>query len=164
MARRWDSGYGKPQDPLPKDTYNVTDEEKAYWNGKQDRLAYDPVPTEDSINAVTSGAVYTAIENSAEQTAKEYKEYFNSSQVGLQALSDAIAESVTKLQEVQEEVERKRREVVQNGDLVDQRTNAALSYQNGAADCAAAAAASAGCASRSPRLCRRRTYMGRGYG
>ena len=27
MARRWDSGYGKPQDPLPKDTYNVTDEE-----------------------------------------------------------------------------------------------------------------------------------------
>ena len=38
MARRWDSGYGKPQDPLPKDTYNVTDEEKAYWNGKQDRL------------------------------------------------------------------------------------------------------------------------------
>ena len=28
MARRWDSGYGKPQDPLPKDIYNVTDEEK----------------------------------------------------------------------------------------------------------------------------------------
>ena len=143
MARRWDSGYGKPQDPLPKDTYNVTDEEKAYWNGKQDRLAYDTVPTEDSINAVTSGAVHTAIEDRAEQTAKEYKEYFNSSQVGLQALSDAIAESVTKLQEVQEEVERKRREVVQNGELVDQRTNAALSYQNGAADCAAAAAVSA---------------------
>ena len=85
MARRWDSGYGKTQDPLPKDTYNVTDEEKAYWNGKQDRLVYDPVPTEGSINAVTSGAVHTAIENSAEQTAKEYKEYFNSSQVGRQA-------------------------------------------------------------------------------
>ena len=97
MARRWDSGYGKPQDPLPKDTYNVTDEEKSYWNGKQDRLVYDPVPTEDSINAVTSGAVHAAIENRAEQTAQEYKEYFNSSQVGLQALSDAIAESVTKL-------------------------------------------------------------------
>ena len=58
MARRWDSGYGKPQDPLPKDTYNVTDEEKAYWNGKQDRLVYDPVPTEDSINAV-EGIVFS---------------------------------------------------------------------------------------------------------
>lgn len=143
MARRWDSGCGKIQDPLPKDTYNVTDEEKAYWNGKQDRLVYDSAPTKGSTNAVTSGVVHTAIEDRAAQTAQEYKAYFNSSQVGLQALSDAIAESVAKLQEVQEEVERKRIEVVQNGELVDQRTYAALSYQNGAADCAAAAAESA---------------------
>ena len=40
----------------------VTDTEKSTWNGKQDALTFDDVPTEDSDNPVKSGGIYDAID------------------------------------------------------------------------------------------------------
>ena len=39
----------------------VTDTEKSAWNGKQNALTFDDVPTANSSNPVKSGGVYTAV-------------------------------------------------------------------------------------------------------
>lgn len=44
-------------------TVHVTSAEKQTWNGKQDSLTFDEVPTEGSSNPVKSGGVYSAIED-----------------------------------------------------------------------------------------------------
>lgn len=41
----------------------VTQTEKDAWNGKQNALTFDATPTESSLNPVTSGGVYDAIED-----------------------------------------------------------------------------------------------------
>ena len=39
----------------------VTDTEKSTWNGKQNALTFDNVPTKLSANPVKSGGVYSAL-------------------------------------------------------------------------------------------------------
>lgn len=48
----------------------VTDAEKATWNGKQDNLTFDEVPTANSTNPVTSGGVYSAVKTNTDNIAK----------------------------------------------------------------------------------------------
>lgn len=42
---------------------HVTVDEKSKWGNKQDALTFDTVPTADSDNPVTSGGVYTSLQN-----------------------------------------------------------------------------------------------------
>lgn len=42
---------------------HVSASQKANWNNKQDALTFDSAPTSGSVNPVTSGGVYTAIQN-----------------------------------------------------------------------------------------------------
>lgn len=52
---------GKLSDATEDETHRlVTDDEKTAWNNKQSKLTFDSIPTKDSTNPVTSGAVYLA--------------------------------------------------------------------------------------------------------
>lgn len=62
---RWDEDYKNPEvinDPTIIPAYGVTDEERAYWNNKQDPLQYDAEPTPYSDNHLISGAIYNALQ------------------------------------------------------------------------------------------------------
>ena len=62
---RWDTNYRKPEpinDPVIIPAYGVTDEERAYWNAKQEALEYDAEPTPYSDKLMISGAIYNALQ------------------------------------------------------------------------------------------------------
>ena len=44
---------------------HVTAEERTSWNGKQDKLTFDAIPTANSTNPVTSGGVKTELDKKA---------------------------------------------------------------------------------------------------
>ena len=46
---------------------HVTAAQKTAWSGKQDALTFDSAPTSGSTNPVTSGGVYTAIQNAGKE-------------------------------------------------------------------------------------------------
>lgn len=76
---RWDENYKNPEainDPTVIPAYGVTDEERAYWNAKQEALKYDPVPTPYSDNHMISGALYKAFENYKVQSVEASKAFF----------------------------------------------------------------------------------------
>lgn len=63
---RWDRNYQNPEpinDPVIIPAYGVTDEERAYWNAKQEALEYDRYPTLRSDKHCTSGVIHRALED-----------------------------------------------------------------------------------------------------
>ena len=63
---RWDRNYQNPEpinDPVVIPAYGVTDEERAYWNAKQEALEYDRYPTLRSDKHCTSGVIHRALED-----------------------------------------------------------------------------------------------------
>lgn len=87
---RWDRDYKNPEvinDPTIIPAYGVTDEERAYWNRKQDPLEFDPVPTQYSDKLMISGAIYNALEEYKVSTVQICQDYFNTQVSGL---TDAI--------------------------------------------------------------------------
>nr|DAJ44845.1 MAG TPA: Putative tail fiber protein [Caudoviricetes sp.] len=62
---------GKLSDASQDTTHRVvTDTEKTTWNGKQDKLTFDEVPTANSTNPVTSGGVYSAVKTNTDNITK----------------------------------------------------------------------------------------------
>ena len=89
---RWDRNYNAPEpainDPVIIPAYGVTDEERARWNAKQDRLEYDTNPITGSDKMLTSGAVYTALEAYKVQTVQLCQNYFWGQVGGLAQIVD----------------------------------------------------------------------------
>ena len=135
---RWNSPSCTPVTPGSNpQNYNVTDEEKARWNGKQDALNYDTRPVPKSPNAMTSGAIYEAIEEAKTALTKAYKEFFAASDDGLRETSIQLQHTQTGIEAALIKLEEVQNAVQAMYDTVETRTNAALSYRNGSADSAA---------------------------
>ena len=63
------SGVQSNLDSHTEDTVShVTASEKIAWNGKQDALTFDSSPASGSTNPVTSGGIYTTINNKLNRT------------------------------------------------------------------------------------------------
>lgn len=76
---RWDKDYRNPEvinDPSVIPAYGVTDEERAYWNQKQDPLEYDAEPTPYSNKHLISGAIYNALEQYKVSTVKLCQDFY----------------------------------------------------------------------------------------
>lgn len=54
---------------VPSHVKAITQQNITDWNNKQDALTFDSTPTENSINPVTSGGLYTVITNNEKTTA-----------------------------------------------------------------------------------------------
>ena len=54
-------GQNHPIDAITVNGLTLTSIEKDYWNGKQDALTFDSIPTENSNNPVKSGGIYSMI-------------------------------------------------------------------------------------------------------
>lgn len=136
---RWDTPSHQPITPgrVPQG-YLVTDEEKNKWNGKQDALQYDRVPTLNSSNMLKSTDIYAALENIKNNLTSAYKEFFNASKDGLRDTSLLLQQTQTGIEAAIIELEEVRHAVENMHAEVETRTNAAFSYRNGAADSAAA--------------------------
>ena len=83
---RWDRNYQNPEpinDPVIIPAYGVTDEERAYWNRKQEPLEYDAQPTPYSDKHLISGAIYNALEDYKISTVQICQAYFNNQVSGL---------------------------------------------------------------------------------
>lgn len=90
---RWDRDYKNPEvinDPTIIPAYGVTDEERAYWNQKQDPLMYDPVPTPFSDNHMISGAIYNALEQYKSTTVQLCQAFFWGQVGGLGEIKTAV--------------------------------------------------------------------------
>ena len=137
---RWDSHRHQPLNPdtqIP--VYNVTDEEKAYWNSKQDALRYDPVPTQNSDNALKSAAVYTAIENAKDAITTAYRTYFTGAAGGLGQVSATCAQTQREVSEAVAQMAQLQTHINAAVSSTDLRAEQALSYRNSSADSAAVA-------------------------
>lgn len=76
---RWDKDYKNPEvinDPSIIPAYGVTDEERAYWNQKQNPLEYDSEPTPYSDKHLISGAIYNALEQYKVSTVQLCQDFF----------------------------------------------------------------------------------------
>lgn len=76
---RWDKDYRNPEvinDPSVIPAYGVTDEERAYWNQKQDPLEYDAEPTPYSDKHLISGAIYNALEQYKVSTVQLCQDFY----------------------------------------------------------------------------------------
>ena len=83
---RWDRDYKNPEvinDPTIIPAYGVTDEERAYWNAKQDALQYDDEPTQYSDKHLISGAIYNALQEYKVQTVDLCQAFFWGQVAGL---------------------------------------------------------------------------------
>lgn len=76
---RWDKDYKNPEvinDPTVIPAYGVTDEERAYWNQKQNPLEYDAEPTQYSDKHLISGAIYNALEQYKVSTVQLCQDFY----------------------------------------------------------------------------------------
>ena len=76
---RWDENYKNPEvinDPSIIPAHGVTDEERAYWNQKQDPLEYDAEPTPYSDKHMISGAIYNALEQYKVSTVQLCQDFY----------------------------------------------------------------------------------------
>lgn len=76
---RWDRDYKNPEvinDPSIIPAYGVTDEERAYWNQKQNPLEYDAEPTPYSDKHLISGAIYNALEQYKVSTVQLCQDFY----------------------------------------------------------------------------------------
>lgn len=76
---RWDKDYKNPEvinDPSIIPAYGVTDEERAYWNKKQNPLEYDAEPTQYSDKHLISGAIYNALEQYKVSTVQLCQDFY----------------------------------------------------------------------------------------
>jgi len=90
---RWDDPHEPPEkfnDPVILPAYGVTDEERAYWNAKQDALKYDRYPTLRSDNHCTSGVIHRALEDYKVQAIEISQEFFWGQVGGLAETIDAV--------------------------------------------------------------------------
>lgn len=93
---RWDKDYKNPEvinDPTVIPAYGVTDEERAYWNQKQDPLEYDSEPTPYSDKHLISGAVYNALQEYKVQTVELCQAFYWGIANGLAETKAACEES-----------------------------------------------------------------------
>ena len=101
---RWDS-HKEPEyktDPAIIPAYGVTDEERAYWNRKQEALAYDDYPHEYGEKILMSGVVWQALEDYKLQAIRSSQDYFNNHVEGVaqdtarcEAAANQVQNSVT---------------------------------------------------------------------
>lgn len=97
-VNRWDAPEDIPDnmnDPDPVQKYGVTDEEKAYWNGKQDALEYDAEPTQYSDKHLISGAIYNALNEYKVSTVQECQAFYYTIAGGLAETRAACAASAS---------------------------------------------------------------------
>lgn len=135
---RWDSHRNQPLNPdVPVPVYNVTDEEKARWNSKQDALKYDLQPTPNSPNALKSAAVYAAIESAKNILTAAYRAYFAGEVGGLGQVSTELAHTQASVDAAVEQMLRLQAQIDTATTLTDLRAEQALSYRNSSADSAA---------------------------
>lgn len=77
---RWDRDYRRPEppinDPAIIPAYGVTDEERAYWNRKQEALEYDDYPHEYGEKILMSGVVWQALEDYKVQSIAASQAFF----------------------------------------------------------------------------------------
>ena len=95
---RWDENYKRPDppinDPVIIPAYGVTDEERAYWNAKQQPLEYDPVPTQYSDHMMISGAIYNALEQYKVQTIRSCQDFYYTIAGGLEETQQIVTDAV----------------------------------------------------------------------
>lgn len=97
-VNRWDAPEDIPDnmnDPDPVPLYGVTDEEKAYWNSKQDALEYDAEPTQYSDKHLISGAIYDALMKYKVSTVRECQAFYYTIAGGLAETRAACAASAS---------------------------------------------------------------------
>lgn len=93
---RWDKNYSKDEvinDPVVIPSYGVTDEERAYWNAKQEALEYDAKPTAFSDKHLISGAVYNALEEYKLHTVQSCQDFYWSVAGGLAETRHIVIEA-----------------------------------------------------------------------
>ena len=96
---RWDTNYLKPEpinDPVVIPAYGVTDEERAYWNAKQEALEYDPVPTPYSDKHMISGAIYNALQQYKLTTVQLCQDFYWGVAGGLAQTKEACEAAATR--------------------------------------------------------------------
>lgn len=83
---RWDRNYSQPEpinDPTIIPAYGVTDEERAYWNKKQEALEFDDYPHKYGEKILMSGVVWQALEDYKVQAIQVSQQFFWGQAAGL---------------------------------------------------------------------------------
>lgn len=95
---RWDENYKNPEvinDPVVIPAYGVTDEERAYWNNKQNALEYDAEPTPYSDKHMISGAIFNALQEYKLSTVRVCQDFFWANVNGLLEIKGACEAAQT---------------------------------------------------------------------
>lgn len=140
---RWDNNYKNPEpinDPVIIPAYGVTDEERAYWNQKQDPLEYDAVPTPYSDKHLISGAIYNALEQYKVQTIESCQAFYWGIAEGLAETKEACEASAAAAHESEVAA------ALSESGALNSKNAAALSESNAASSASAASISQAAAA------------------